>query len=77
MISSEEETSPAKVRAFKAHMKDKAEQEKAKMVQEVADDKRLKERILQKKKRTMRVREKAPNSSDSLSRWNEVRNLAQ
>ena len=39
MISGEEETSPAKVRAFKAHMKDKAEQEKAKMVQEVADDK--------------------------------------
>ena len=39
MRSSEEESSPVKRRAFKAHMKDKEKQEKAKMVQEVADDK--------------------------------------
>ena len=39
MSSSEEETSPVKGRAFKAHIKDKEKQEKAKMVQEVADDK--------------------------------------
>ena len=39
MSSSDEETSPVKGRTFKAHMKDKEKQEKAKMVQEVADDK--------------------------------------
>ena len=39
MSSSEEETSPVKGRAFKAHMKEKEKQEKAKMVQEEADDK--------------------------------------
>ena len=39
MSSSEEETSPVKGRAFKAHIKEKEKQEKAKMVQEEADDK--------------------------------------
>ena len=39
MSSSEEEASPVKGRAFKAHMKEKEKQEKAKMVQEEADDK--------------------------------------
>ena len=39
MSSSEEETSPVKGRAFKAYIKDKEKQDKAKMVQEVADDK--------------------------------------
>ena len=39
MSSSEEETSHVKRRAFKAHMKEKEKQEKAKMIQEVADDK--------------------------------------
>ena len=39
MSSSEEETSPVKGRAFKAHMKEKEKQEKVKMVQEEADDK--------------------------------------
>ena len=34
-----EETNPVKGRAFKAHMKDKQTQEKAKMVQEVTDNK--------------------------------------
>ena len=37
--SSEEKASPVKGRAFKAHMKDKEKQEKANMIQEVADDK--------------------------------------
>ena len=37
--SSEEETSSIKESVFKMHMKDKEKQEKAKMVQEVADDK--------------------------------------
>ena len=37
MSSSKEETSPVKGRAFKAHMKDKEKQEKAKIVQEMAD----------------------------------------
>ena len=37
MSSSEEETSPVKEHAFKEHMKDKEKQEKAKMVQEMAD----------------------------------------
>ena len=39
MSSSEEETSPVKRRAFKAHRKDKAKQEKATMIQEVVDNK--------------------------------------
>ena len=39
MSSSKEETSPVKGRAFKVHMNDKEKQEKAKMVQHVADDK--------------------------------------
>ena len=39
MSSSEEETSPAEGSVFKAHMKNKEKQEKAKMVQEWADDK--------------------------------------
>ena len=39
MSSSEEEISPVKVRVFKAHKKGKEKQEKAKMVQEVADNK--------------------------------------
>ena len=38
LSSSEEEKSPVKGRAFKAQMKDKEKQEKAKMFQEVADD---------------------------------------
>ena len=38
MSSSEEETSPVKGHAFKAHMKDKEKYEKAKMVEEVADE---------------------------------------
>ena len=39
MNSSEEETNPVKRRFFKAHMKDKEKQEKAKSVQKVGDDK--------------------------------------
>ena len=39
MNSSEEETNPVKRRSFKALMKDKEKQEKAKMVQKVGDDK--------------------------------------
>ena len=60
MSSSEEETSSVKVRAFKAHKKGKEKQEKAKMVQEVADNKMAEGKVLQKRKRTRRVREKAP-----------------
>ena len=37
MSSSEEETSTAKGQTFKAHIKDKEKQEKAKMVQEVTE----------------------------------------
>ena len=39
MSRSEEETSPVKGRVFKEHMNDMEKQEKAKMVQEVADNK--------------------------------------
>ena len=39
MSSSEKETSPVKGRTFNANMKDKGKQEKAKMFQEVAEDK--------------------------------------
>ena len=39
MSSSEEKTSPVKGRTFKAHMKDMEKQEKAKIVQEVTDNK--------------------------------------
>ena len=39
MSSKKEETSSVKRRTFKAYMKDKEKPKKAKMVQEVADDK--------------------------------------
>ena len=39
MSSGEKETNPIKGRTFKTHMKDKEKQEKAKMLQEVTDDK--------------------------------------
>ena len=39
MSSSEEETSPVKGRAFKAHLKDKEKHGKVKMGQEIVDDK--------------------------------------
>ena len=50
MSSSEEETSPVKGRAFKAHMKFKEEQEKTKMVQDVVDDKMAEGKDTTKKK---------------------------
>ena len=51
MRSSEEETNPVKGRAFKAHMKDKEKQEKAKIIQEVADDKMAAEKDTTKEKK--------------------------
>ena len=51
MNSSEEETNPVKRRSFKALMKDKEKQEKAKMVQKVGDDKITEEKDTTKEKK--------------------------
>ena len=58
MSSSEEETSHLKGRTFKAHMKDKEKQEKAKMIQEVADDKMTEGKDTTKKKKDNASKEK-------------------
>ena len=60
MISSEEETSPVKGRAFKAHMKVKEKREKAKIVQDVVDDK-----MAEGKDTTKKKKEKASKGKDS------------
>ena len=56
--SSEEKTSPVKGRAFKAHIKDKEKQEKAKMVQEVADNKIAKRKDTTKEKKCKASKDK-------------------